>query len=354
MRLKGIKAYFEPKAGKVYCYHRKSGIRLTAPPGTLEFLDEYKAAESTVKPKPSGRPGSLALIIAAYRASHEFLDLRSDTRKEYERSLSILSGLGTLVMSEIKSPDVVRIRDNLRKSRNRTAANKSLATLSILFSFAVEHGLADGNPVRGVRKLKGAKDTPYRNRPWSKCELDTVLSHLPQHLALPFIIARWTGLRIGDVVKLKSSLYDGKVIQLHTSKRDVLVSIPAAQPLKLALEMRPHPNATTACLNSLHKPWTKDGFQTSFFKVIRKLEKEGLVGLGLTLHGLRHTVATEMRELGYDPRTIADMLGQKSEVMAQHYSRAADLQKKLKPVIEKMESAEEARTKMSRKSEKSV
>ena len=49
---------------------------------------------------------------------------------------------------------------------------------------------------------------------------------------------------------------------------------------------------------------------------------------GLTLKGLRHTVATILREMGKDARTIADMLGQKTEAMARHYSRRADMSRK--------------------------
>ena len=110
----------------------------------------------------------------------------------------------------------------------------------------------------------------------------------------------------------------------------------------------------TICANSRGQSWTDDGFKTSFFKLIRKLELEGVVAKGLTFHGLRHTVATELRELGFDNRTIADMLGQKSEAMAAHYSRDADLQDKLKPAVEQMEIADETRTKVSRKNGKSV
>jgi integrase len=49
---------------------------------------------------------------------------------------------------------------------------------------------------------------------------------------------------------------------------------------------------------------------------------------GLTLKGLRHTVATVLREMGKDFATIADALGQKSEAMAKHYSRRADMSKR--------------------------
>jgi len=131
-------------------------------------------------------------------------------------------------------------------------------------------------------------------------------------------------------------------------------TLPVAAPLKAAIEQRPEIKAETVCTNSRGTAWTADGFKTSFFKLIRSLEKEGAIAKGLTFHGLRHTVATELRELGFDTRTIADMLGQKTESMAMHYSQDADLQAKLKPAVEKMESAEKTRTEVSRKSEKTA
>ena len=59
-------------------------------------------------------------------------------------------------------------------------------------------------------------------------------------------------------------------------------------------------------------------------------------------------MATELRELGFDTRTIADLLGQKTAAMAEHYSRDADLGMKLKTVIQKLEVAHKKRTKLSR------
>lgn len=354
VKLTGVKSYYEPKADKVYRYHRKTGIPLTATPGTPEFIAQWQAAEAKVAKAPAAKHGSLGLVIDAYRQSNDFATLGRDTRKEYDRYLSLLRRMSELVMNEIASPDVVRIRDNLHKSRNRTAANKCMAVLSILFAFAVERGWADRNPVTGVKKVKAPKGTKYKNRPWSKTELDTIKDRLPARLALPFTIARWTGLRIGDIISLRTELYDGSSIRRYTSKRDVLVSTPVARPLKEALDSRPDAKSEFICLNSRGQPWTLDGFQTSFFKEIRRLEKEDVIGPGLTLHGLRHTVATELRELGFDPRTIADMLGQKSTSMAEHYSRSADLQEKLKPVIKKLENSEKKRTRVSRNPKETV
>ena len=238
------------------------------------------------------------------------------------------------------------------KSKRWAFANKTLAVLSIIFSYAVERGYTDSNPVRQVKKIRRRAGTARRNRGWTKAELDTMMSRAPLHLALPLMIGRWTGLRESDVLTLEASNFDGEVIRYQTLKRGVWVSIPVTTRLKQALEDRPNPGAKTICLNSRGQSWTNDGFKTSLFKYIRKIEADGHVAKGLTFHGLRHTVATELRELGYGNRTIADMLGQKSESMAVHYSRDADLQEKLKPAVEKMELAEETRTKVSRKSKK--
>ena len=130
--------------------------------------------------------------------------------------------------------------------------------------------------------------------------------------------------------------------------------LPVAEPLKLAIKFRRQSKVETICANSRGASWTSDGFKTSFFKFIRNLEKEGVVAPGLTFHGLRHTVATELRELGFDRRLIADMLGQRTESMALHYSQGADLQEKLRPAVEKMEDADKTRTEVSRKSVKTV
>lgn len=58
---------------------------------------------------------------------------------------------------------------------------------------------------------------------------------------------------------------------------------------------------------------------------------------GLTLKGLRRTVATILAEMSYDDRTITDMLGQKTLAMAQHYSNRANRSQKLSKVVRRFE-----------------
>jgi integrase len=61
-----------------------------------------------------------------------------------------------------------------------------------------------------------------------------------------------------------------------------------------------------------------------FFRLIRRLEAEGRIGSGLTFRGLRHTAGKMLDEAGCDTRTIGVVLGDRSEVMARHYSEEGD------------------------------
>lgn len=230
----------------------------------------------------------------------------------------------------------------------RSFANYVLAIFSILFSFAIERELAETNPVAKVKKVRRATDARKVNRPWTLAEREAVFAAAPPQLLLPIAIGRWTGMREGDVLRMPKTSFDGKTIRVVTGKRGVPIAVPAAAPLQGIIGRALHEatapgkddkarlQSITLCANSRGKPWTGSGFRSSFFKLIRALENKGEIGTGLTFHGLRHTVATELRQLGYDSRTIADMLGQKTQAQADHYSAEADLEMKMRGVVKKM------------------
>ncbi len=344
VNIEGVKEYFEPKTGKIYRYHRKTGTRLHCEPGTIEFLEELEAAKEKLKPKPKPIPGTLGLVMKEYKASDWFTTLKPRTQRDYNKVIDYLSDIGGLVLKTTKPHDIIKIRDKTYQLRKRNFANYVVTMLSILFEFSKERGYVDTNPAKNLRKIRKPSGEPEANRPWTKKELETVFDSLPLHLLVPVAISRWTGLREGDVLKLPRTIYNGSNISYSTSKSGVRVSMPIAEPLKvildkwmLHLEEQGKPKAITLCVSTRGLPWTESGFRASFFKKIRALIDSGLIGSGLTFHGLRHTVGKELRELGYDKRTIADMLGQKTEAMAEHYSKDADLSRKMKGVIHKLE-----------------
>ena len=156
---------------------------------------------------------------------------------------------------------------------------------------------------------------------------------LPAHLLPPIALMMFTGLGPKDALTLRRDAYrDGK-IALKRSKTGEPVFWPCPKHLKVILEKAPKHDAITLCANSDGRPWTISGYRASWRKVRITLERAGRVGPALTLYGLRHTVAVILREIGYDERTIADALGQKTIEMARHYAKGADLAPKMRGVV---------------------
>jgi integrase len=112
------------------------------------------------------------------------------------------------------------------------------------------------------------------------------------------------------------------------------VRLPVAQRLKVildeALAARPSGEGVEhlqLVLNQRGVPYKPDGFRTMLWRLIHGLEVEGKVMAGLTMHGLRHTAATTLAELGASPHEIAALLGHKTLIMAALYSAEADREK---------------------------
>jgi integrase len=105
--------------------------------------------------------------------------------------------------------------------------------------------------------------------------------------------------------------------------------LPLHPQLKAALAEAPKHDALTICASSRGQPWTISGFDTVLGREIEDLEKAGKVGLGLTLHGLRHTVGGLLRGITDDLDMIRRWLGQATLHMAIHYSEGADVSEQM-------------------------
>ena len=116
----------------------------------------------------------------------------------------------------------------------------------------------------------------------------------------------------------------------------------------------PDHEAKTVLSNSRGEAWTDSGFSTVWHSFKTALENEGLIEKGLTLRGLRHTLATTLREAGLDECRIADLLGQKTPPMARHYSRSANLADKNRETMATLEEENRRRAESAKPSQKRV
>lgn len=358
VRVRGFKV-FRDRHGKMRCYHRRTGTPIDlakAPLGSAEFLAEAaRIGEMHRTQITAPKPGTLGLLIADYRAHAAFRDLAPQTRSDYQKYFDYLHPIADTPLGCFDRPLVVRIRDRAAETRNRRFANYVKAVLSLLFAWGAERGYLASNPASGIRDIRRKKGAPDPNRPWSDGEREAVLDAAQYHMRPALALMMFTGLGPKDALTLPRNSVKGGEIATRRAKTGEPVFWPMPSPLAAILDKATAHSATTLCAASHGRPWTLSGFRASWRTLRLRLERDGAIGPGLTLYGLRHTVAVILREAGCDERTIADALGQKTIEMARHYAKGADLAPKMRDVATRFDAElTKRRTKVSNLAVKSV
>jgi len=353
IKVRGVKLY--RSRGKMYAYHRKSGVRLRAPFGSAEFLAEVERLNGKKPAAP--KPGTLGALIVAYRRSPEFLAVLAErTRRDYQKVFDYLKPLEGDALVTMTPAYVLEVRDAAFEKHKRRFANYVLAVLRLLLKWGAARDFVETNPAAAIANLRRPRGAPRANRAWSDAEFETVLAAATAGLKVAVALGGFAGMREGDVIRVPRAIDDGKWLRWTQHKTGGLVELPVHPRLRAILdevaaaiaENRVEPMRLVVGVKG--GPYTSNGFQRMFFGLIRRLEAEGKVQPGLTFHGLRHTAGRLLADRGADPRTIAALLGHKTLQMAAHYSEEADRKKRAVAAVAKLR----PRTKVSNAGDKNV
>lgn len=183
---------------------------------------------------------------------------------------------------------------------NPRKADKLLFSLSKVFSYAIADELIEKNPCTGITRLYSGS---RRESIWTPAMIATFRAKAHPHLLLPFEIAIGTGQRQGDILALPWKAFDGTHLNFQQSKSSRRVRVMAHKKLRTLIEAQPK-DKLRICLNSRKRPWTKDGFKTSWGKECARLGIEGV-----TFHDLRGTFITSRRREGWSLEQIANITG---------------------------------------------
>ncbi len=228
---------------------------------------------------------------------------------------------------------LLKLRDKVSRKRKRRIANYVLQVLSFILTWGVPRAYAKVNPAMGVPHIRKPKGERKRNRPWTVEEFYAVLDAAEGGLKLAIAFGGYAAVSEGDVLRLTvDNIKARRVVEagkFETVRFLEYVRRKTGVPVTLPIDPELAKILCDGCKgflvqSRLEKPYTEDGFRSSFFKLVRNLAAEKRVGKGLTFHGLRHFVATEIANQGGDARTIMSMLGQKTVQMASHYSDQYD------------------------------
>lgn len=301
--LKGIHEVKAKLAGgktASYYYAWRGGPRIDAEPGSPEFMRLYNEAIQRRKAPPQGL---LFTLIAEFKASAEFTTLGGKTRTDYLRYIKIIENeFGDLPIAALEQPGV---RGEFKAWRDKMAATPRKAdyawvTLARILSVAKDRGRISINPCERGGRLYEADRT---DKVWDEAAIGKLLAVAPPQIEFALILALWTGQRQGDLLMLPWSAYDGKAIRLRQSKTRRRVVIPAGNVLKAHLDAAKRVG-TLILTNSKGRPWTSNGFRTSWGKAVAKANIEDL-----TFHDLRGSAVVRLALAGASVPEIATFTG---------------------------------------------
>jgi integrase len=304
IRLKGINRKRKRLADgtyRTYYYAWKGGPPLRGEPGTPEFVASFNEAAARKVTPPTGK---LLSVLQAFQASGEFNGLAARTRFDYIGRIKVIEAefgdFPTSALTDRRTRGVFMAWRDKLAAKSRRQADYTWSVFARVLSWALDRGLVLANPcARGGRLYRGSRV----DKIWSADDEAAFLRSAPAHFDLPLLLALWTGQRQGDLLRLPWSAYDGTHIRLRQSKTGARVTIPVGAPLKAALDAATK-HGPLILTNSLRRPWTSHGFQSSWGIAARKA---GIVGV--TFHDLRGTAVTRLAIVGCSEAEIAYITG---------------------------------------------
>jgi integrase len=171
-------------------------------------------------------------------------------------------------------------RDEIAE-RSLRQADAAWIALQRVLSWALDRRLIRENPCEKRGRLY---DSTRADKVWTPEQEEAFLAVASAPLRLAFMLAIWTGQRQGDLLKLTWKAWDempvlpkaphGR-IKLKQSKTKRTVAVAVSTPLKEALDAAPR-RSLNILLSSEGKPWTAEGFSSSWRKACKKAGVEGV------------------------------------------------------------------------------
>jgi integrase len=329
IELKGI-AKAKAK-GRVYWYAWRGGPRLRGEPGSPEFHASYNGAIENRRTPDKSR---FRFIVTDYKASADYKTLAESTRDQWGKWLDrIAEYFGDLSIAQFDRPE--KIRPVIRRWRNKWAktprtADYAQQVLSRVLAHAVDPlGKISSNPCEGIKHLY---DNDRSEIIWTDADVTHIKATCSTEIAYAVDLAAYTGLRLGDLVRLSWSHVGDDAIVLTTGKsrhkREAI--IPLYDGLRKVLARIPK-RSTMILTSSKRRPWTVDGFGSSFNKA--KIDAK-MSERDLHFNDLRGTAATKFYIAGFTMREIAETLAWEEasveKIIRRYVSRSAAIKARIR------------------------
>ncbi len=234
----------------------------------------------------------MAALFARYAA--EVIPTKAaGTQKDNARELANLQkSFGTADPRKIKPIHIYQYLDARGKTA-KTRANREIALLSHVFSYAIRWGIVEANPCRDVRKFS---EKP-RDRYVEDWEYAAVYAIAPVIVKAAMEVASITGMRQGDILALKrADLTDAgiSVTQNKTGKKQIFEWTPGLRSaIDQAIGIERSASSMWIFATTTGKRYSSSGFQTAWGRLMDKALGDGVIASRFTFHDLRAKAGSE-------------------------------------------------------------
>ncbi len=249
------------------------------------------------------------------------------TLSDYEKDLKLIKGaLGHIPHAELRPHHIAKYR-NARAMTAPIHVNREKAALSAVYSYAIEEGLADLNPCRGVKRRR---ELP-RTRRVEDAEYQAVLRVAHKQVRRMMILGYRTAQRPEDLLLLGSG--NVKTVQVAGNPVRVLritqAKLESRAPVTLDIELVGELATVVdealkdkgAPLTLVHTeegtPYTYDGLASMFRRAVDKAKVKAY-----GLYDLRAKAATDLYMNGTPIEKIRELLGHASVATTMRYLKA--------------------------------
>jgi len=247
---------------------------------------EMYAALSKIKDIDSGKG---TMLEQFERYENEIIPTKAPRTQQDNKSeiKNLKKAFGKMLPENIKPKHIYAYMD-ARGQTSKTRANREKSLLSVVFSNMVRWGIVEYNP---CKQVKNFTEKP-RDRYVEDWEYQAVLSLASAVMHAAMEIAVITGMRQGDIIKLKySDLTDEgiRLTQNKTGKKQIFQwtdDLRAA--IKKSREQKRHAESVINIIaNERGQAYTSNGFKSNWQRLMNKAIETGAIKNRFTFHDLR-------------------------------------------------------------------
>jgi integrase len=240
-------------------------------------------------------------------------DLASESKRKYHDAIKVARrGIGHMVAETVRPKDIRILLDQF--SDVPGTGNNLLGLLRAVSSWGLERGHFEHSITEGVKPYKSKGG----HKPWTAEQCAVAERGLTGMVRRAYFLARYTGQRGSDVVRLAPSFIDEGGFRIAQKKTGVEIWCPIED--ALAVEMVAWERLPGPYLRQNHgKRYGKKLLEKHFADARDKIPELA----GATFHGLRGTRVVELRQRGATSTQIQDQVGM-SLAMIERYCRFAD------------------------------